>query len=230
MKLTLLISLAAILAAVPPAQSALVINNSDIAANHYVYTLNYVDTSSSTKFNDDVFSQDQIGVVQEGGGTHFLLPAQNFNFRSTSSFTYQFDFSATDYRPTSLSLTENMTAFASTDPSATITSSYSINNGSTWTVLNSVTSTGSQTGAYGGTSIIDLSGQPASVLFKVDFVANTAGFGWTNAVQWNRLSSDNNNAFNADFTVAVVPEPSSAGLAAAGVLFLLMLYRRRRLV
>ncbi len=208
-------------------QAALVISNGDIVADHYVYQLTYADMANNTKFSADVFTNNQTSVREEAP-VRYVLPTINNLYRTTSSFSYKFDFSTTEYRPVSLSLGENMYAFASSDPSVIITSSYSIDNGVNWITLRSITSyisPGVYTNASsGGTTTIDLSSQPVSVLYRVNFASVTSGFGWSSVAQWNREDSGYPH-FQADFTV--VPEPSTSMLLLGALLLVALEIRKR---
>lgn len=218
--------LVAISASLSVARGALIISDSDILNNHYTYSLDYADTSSSTKFNNDVYQNDQVSVIQEGSGTHIVLPSINFNFRSSSSFTYRFDFSTTNYLPVAVAFAENFFAGASNDPPVIISSSYSVDNGSNWVSLTSISSPNSGATSYTGTKSLNLGSHPETVLYKVDFIATASGFGWGNNAQWNRLAGAEDTYFVADFTTAAVPEPSALTLIGCSALLMVILRRR----
>lgn len=214
-------------------QASLVITDSDINANHYLYDLTFNEMANSTVFNADVFSQTRMEVVQEGDGSPNYLSPDRFDNSgyTTAEFTYKFDFSTTSYRPTSLDVYDNLTAaWPDGGPHETLTSAYSLD-GVNFTTIRTVTTVGATSFQYinsQGSNTIDLSTSTPSVLYyKVTFVANdsTFGFGW-NAAQWNRTLSDG-TPFSTDFTVAAVPEPSAGALLIGGGLALLVRLAKR---
>ena len=205
------------------ASGALVITDVNISSNHYVYNLSYNDMANSTKFDADVFLRSNVSVYPDGA-VNLVVADQN---TASAFLTYSFDFTTTSYRPTSLSLTDKITLFYfNSDNTVTAQSSYSVD-GINWTLIRSATTTGGQTEETSGTSVIDLSSlAPDRVFYRVTYIADV---GVIPSVynQWNRVDSSNVGAFNVDFTVAAIPEPSSIALLTLSGLAVVIGVRRR---
>lgn len=210
------------------ARAALVINNSDIVAGHYIYDLTFAETQNSTVFNNDVFFQSRISVMQEGGVTNFVTPDPSDNSGyTTASLVYKFDFSTTDFRPVSLDLYDNIFAFYHPSVAETVVTSYSLD-GINYTPIHTASTVGQTTSqSANGFVTIDLSSQPTAVYYQVEFTADTSTFGYGYlGAQWNRLEAPS-QPFEADFTVVAVPEPATAGLLGLAALICARPFLRR---
>ena len=213
-------------------QAALNINDPDISGGHYMYNLTYSDMNNSTKFDNDVFSQLRMEVVQEGvANPNYLSPIRSDNSGyTTAQFIYKFDFSLTSYLPTSVDIFDHQVAvWPDGGPHETLTSSYSTD-GVNYTPIRTLSTDGATSFEFltsSGTTTIDLSSANTQVLYyKETFVADdlTFGFGW-NGAQWNRSASDSDPTFTANFTVAAVPEPSALWLIVGGLMALVAVKR-----
>lgn len=217
--------------------AALVISNGDVGsvtANHYVYSLSYTDIApdnspnpttitSGGKFFNDILNSSNITVRSTGvdtGERHFVTTTQGV---TTASFTYKFDFTTTDYRPTSLSLTDMCYVTADPGNTSTQVTAWSTD-GVTWNQIRTKTTAptaGRTTETSGpGAVTIALASQPAAIYYRVTWASNA--FFIQDGNQWARISeSAAQPNFIADFTVVAVPEAASLSLlavAGAGLL------------
>lgn len=123
------------------------------------------------------------------------------------------DFSQSDYRPTSVNLYNNL--FIANGPS-TMQLRWSTN-GTSWTNFESLTWPGSGVVTYSGTDTITL-GSPNKFYMQVAGIATTPPDGNVfkdQGDQWARVGIDSpDTAFSAAFTMAAVPEPATAVMLA----------------
>lgn len=215
------------------AKAALVISDGDISGGHYIYDLTYAEMNTSAVFNNDVFSQVRMEVVQEGAGNpNYLSPVRNDNSGyTTAEFVYKFDFSTTSYRPTAVAVYDILTAvWPDGGPHETLTTAYSLD-GTNYTTIRTLSTVGATSFEFlnsNGTTNVDLSSAPDVFYYKTTFVANdlSFGFGW-NGAQWNRMLSDF-TPFSTDFTVTAVPEPAPIALLVMGGSLVLLGGLRRK--
>ena len=197
--------------------AAVIVTNGDVTGGNYTFSLSYADLAGGAK--TDAASLVKMGLVQEGGGTrYFGVSGADQN----ASLTYQWDFSSSDYRPTSVDFDSRVTFFFN-NTSTTGTTQWSTN-GSSWTTINTVTGTGGVVDVTPSNSV-SLSGSPTNVYYRILF-ASDAIFG-NNNVQFLR-SDVGETRYTADFTVGAVPEPSTAMMLVAGSGICAALFLRRR--
>jgi hypothetical protein len=226
-KLFLGIMTATLATAALPAYGALMINNADITAGgtEYKYDLSFAELTS-TNFNNDVFTKSNVEVVAAGSGTSERRFVRTVSGQTSAEFVYKFDFTNTDYRPTSLDLTDVLFVFgvnAADGQTLTGTTAYSLD-GTTYnqirTLSSSKTSNPQNPNSGPGVTTIALPTQPGVVYYKFTGSVSSGTFP-QDAVHWNRMGPSDATRFIADFTVAAVPEPSAAALMlGAGALFL----------
>ena len=221
---TTLIVMMAMAGFVMPLQAALIINNGDIVSNHYVYSLTYDDmstTMSPLKFENDAWSLANFSTINEGtAGARFVQATAG---ETTAELIYKFDFSATQYRPTAVSVRDIFLMWNFGEEGATATSAWSLDN-----VTYNEISTGVTYGtdhvskplSMGGTDVIPLS-QPSVFYYKFTVAVNQYDVdgvftGPWNLVHWNREDSGQTYYFNTDFTVTPIPEPSVFALIGLG--------------
>lgn len=215
------------------ANAALVITDTDIAANAYRYSLAYADLATATKFTNDIFASSNVSLNIESPGNptneRRYIRANGGN--TSASFTYAFDFTTTSYRPTSMSVLDYVLVnTGSTTVTATATTAYSFDN-ITWTTIRtrstSTTNTNSQTST--GTTNISFLETPDVVYYRTTFSITGGTFNATGA-QWDRMAPASPAQFDVNFalTAAPIPEPSSFALCAGGLGLGMAALRRRR--
>lgn len=197
--------------------AALKITNDDITDNKYTFSLSFDNLATSTKFNDTIFQSNNVSVSSDGSGDNLRRFVRALGSVTTASFIYAFDFSDTDYTPTSLSLYD----VTFTQSGTTVKTSYSIDGMASWTTIRTTTG--------GNTATIDLSSLTGqTVYYKVEFVGPNGGTSNIPnlSAQWAR-GADGSTPFKTEFTVVSnIPEPSSAillmggfSIAAVGMLY-----------
>lgn len=220
---------------------ALTITNADVVNNHYVYSLTYGDMANyqtNNKFANDIDSSSSVvsvpnPVTVNVGSRSFIAPnmtVQDVNFKS-ASFIYKYDFSLTDYAITAATVTDGIFIFTNTESApGTAKTEYSID-GSTWTTIRSITSTGTSQPSSLGTTVLNLGQQTETLYYRVTFETSGAGhFGYNSSwMQWNRVGETVNNPFLVDLTLTAVPEPGVAWLLVFGLGLPFGMHLRKRL-
>ena len=139
-----------------PVYAALIITDGDITADQYTYSLSFADMNSSTKFDNDVFSQSNVTVFQEGSGSGQRNFVKADAGQTAASLLYKFDFSTTSYRPEFVDFTTSLFAVDNASNTYLMEAEYSTDglNWNTLRVINTNTTSGNQTSF--GTNSIDL--------------------------------------------------------------------------
>lgn len=207
--------------------AALVISNTDISNDQYSYSLTFSDLlSSGTTFYDEVFSHSGVTVINESTQRYISTGTTS----SSGSFTYRFDFSTTDYRPTEVSIADRVTLFNNAPSGAQILVEYRINDGA-WVTLSSLTQNGSvqDLNKYSSPWVVSFDSLGGSVASTFDYRVSFVGTSTTNVSdQWGR-SSSSQTPLSITFDVAAIPEPSTAAaLMGLGALGLTVFRRGRR--
>jgi len=217
MKSLLYVGLAGVLGVVSASNAALVIHNSDIVGDHYVYDLPYEDIGWGI-LNNDASSSTGIGYWNDGNDSVRYFYAYG---EGTATVVFTYDFSTTDYRPTAVSFRDIIQNLGG-DSSVQGLSQWSTD-GTTWHDLTSIAGANSGVGAT--YNITFDTGSPDVVYYRVT-LSSDSGFGDSAAVQWGRQAPGQTWGYKADFTVTEVPEPAALGLLGLGSL-LLAGHRRR---
>lgn len=214
-----------------PIHADVIVQDASVAGDHYVYTLDFDDLATNTKFEDDKYGKTSVRVIDDQVNGVRAVAAWGGNAANLQSeIIYKFDFTQSQYRPTAVSFTDSVSLLASNNPNKdddlTVTISYSTD-GSTWMDLRIVESEPNFLLSQ-DTTTVSLS-SPNAVYYKVHIAPNGGDgdgiISHDSANQWNRQKSDESiDPFTADFTLAI-PEPGSLMLSVAGLG--LMVFRRR---
>ena len=218
--LSTVLGVAGLLTLAAQSQAALIISNADISSGHYVYNLTKTEMDT-TQFWEDWHSSNNIYRLQEGAG---LTAIAAYSWNALSMYiTYKFDFSTTDYRPTSANFTSYIQFF---DTGMTFSSQVSAN-GTDWYVLDPASGDSRANTLPVTAATVNAAEFPDQLYYQIEIKTNNGeGFPWIQA-QWNRVTSDTDpNTFTADFTVVPVPEVASLGLLGLGGM--LMMARGKR--
>ncbi len=239
---------------------ALTIMDADIVAGNYKFTMLYSEIGpavspdpgsgnfghsdpATSKFNNTVFASQNMFAAADGTGAGERRFVYATNTASSAYATFKFDFSNTNYVPTSVSWGKRFNI----DPQSPNTNAvrtkieWSYDNLNWINIFTSNDPQDSTPYRDGGYSqdfnpmpSVELTGTNSVVYYRVSFDAATGTNGLTptsftgRTVQWGRLGSTND--WNvADFTLAEAPAvPEPAGIATLGAGFAGMLLRRRR--
>jgi len=218
--------LAIALSAAAPAFAALSITNGDISGGHFIYDLSFDELANSTVFDNDVFSQSNVSVIQQGTGINERRYVAANTGETSASLVYAFDFSGTSWLPEAVTFKTYLFAVDDASNTYKIEADYSLN-GVDWSLLRVIdtsSTTGNQTTVGDNTlDFSSLGSLPDTVYYRVTYTA-LSGTVQNTHTQWSR-SADGQSNFSADFTV--IPEPYTTGLLfGASALVLIVLKRR----
>lgn len=186
--------------------AAVAVTNGDIVGNTYNFSI-LGSQLQPENLNGSSVSYSNFQNVIEGGGTTYLA---GISGSTSASFVIGWDFSGSEYTPTSASLSNYFVMIANSS-TAIGTLAWSVDNFN-WTDFRSVTQDAGQTQGYLGTDVIDLTGlveAPTAFYMRMTYTANTGTFNYAQN-EWGRVDNGANTAFSASF--AVVPEPSTYAL------------------
>jgi len=217
--LSAVLGVAGVLTLAAQSQAALVLNDSDISSNHYVYNLTKTEMDT-TQFWNDWYGSNNVYVNYES--TNTSITAYSWNAESMY-VTYLFDFSTTGYRPTSANITSSISFFTLGIKFSSKVSA----DGVVWYDLDPASAGSRVTTLTVTAATVNATEFPDQLYYKIEIKTDDgSAFPWI-AAQWNRVSSDSDPAtFTADFTVVPVPEVASLGLLGVGGM--LMAARRKR--
>lgn len=210
-------------------QAGLTIVNSSIVNDKYLYNLNY-DKLDGLQFLNDVESYSNVVSRTEGNWRYVYATDTSANF------VYKFDFSQTDFRPESVTISGGGYLFGDNTGNfaGTVSIYYRIGESATgnpddgYVLLTSAnnTFTGSTTSrSYNGgvqLSFSALSSLPETFYYKVVF--NVTKGAVSNRYQWDRLNistAGTNSGFTASFDMIAIPEPAAITLAFGGISILI---------
>jgi hypothetical protein len=221
--------------AAQPAAATLVITNSSIVGGHYVYDLTFNETANNTVLNADALSVTRLTCYVDNWnpGTTLHEVIAYYTNSTSAGLVYKFDFSQTNYRPSSFALREAFTLFNNIHGhDLTLAWSGWSTDNVTWTTVTSFTTPQGTT--YGGGTVTNYTSPalswPSVVYYKMSMTTQPGdGDGVLTADhnQWNRIDSSNANAFRADFTMTMVPEPATCVLLATSIAACALLVRGR---
>lgn len=180
---------------------ALSVKNDDVADNHYVYKLTYQDLGS-TKWETDVESRKNVMRVLEEKSRYVKAETD----QTEAGFTYVFDFSASDYRPSKMEIFDALVLFTyigseNGEQKVEAITSYSTD-GEHFTEIRRVSTaaTSELCNMSRGNSSFVIKGAPAKVYYRVTFKALKGDVFRGDQNQWARCS-ERDPALQINFTV-----------------------------